>query len=727
MSPSLTRQHEFSSLSIADLLEARHAYHVHLASLDHVVGTAIGKYLIRDKDPDARDPERRLENPGPAVRTLTNSVVRPWSWPCVLVFVDRWATPAQLGRHPEQFVPPRLYLPDGRVVPTCVVYAVRDRKAPAPPLYGLDFADGLIGGGYPVLSSVQGEERIGSLGCLATDGHSVFALTNRHVAGPPGQVAYTVADGERVRIGESDGRTLGKVDFARAYPGWEAPRTQVNLDAGLVRVDDLSQWTAQVFGIGELGRLVDANVDTLSLDLIDQPVRAFGAASGALHGSVKALFYRYHSVGGFDYLADFLIGPRAGEESIPTRPGDSGTIWFWEPNEAAGREGRAAPKGPTEHRPLSLQWGGQLLEGPGGQEGAQFALASSLATVCRALDLELVTDWDVGHNEYWGKVGHYKVGAKACDLVTDPRLFRLLQRNLDRIAVSDTRIVNDRLPKQSDTFVALADVSDLVWRSRRGKEGSAHFADADQKGKGAFHGKTLLDLWADDPATLTPSTWVKFYKALGATADKDMGCLPFRVREIYEEMVDAVKKRELARYVAAAGILAHYVGDACQPLHVSHLHHGRPGHPGESQVHAVYETNMLDRFRVELVDLVNDRLDDLEIASSFRGGTAAANAAMQLMQFTVETIEPIEVIDAFNMLSGSRTGNMWQQLKDRTADCMAEGCLYLAEMWESAWVEGGGPKIPMSRMTAQSKSTIKKLYLDKSWMESDWLRNKSFA
>jgi len=34
---------DFSSLSIRDLLEAREHYHVHLSSIESVVGTAIGR------------------------------------------------------------------------------------------------------------------------------------------------------------------------------------------------------------------------------------------------------------------------------------------------------------------------------------------------------------------------------------------------------------------------------------------------------------------------------------------------------------------------------------------------------------------------------------------------------------------------------------------------------------------------------------------------------------
>jgi len=74
----------FSSLSVKDLLDARDAYHVHLCHLDNVFATAIGRFLIRDTDPDYKRyvsvRERREGKDGSArARTLENSTVRPWS------------------------------------------------------------------------------------------------------------------------------------------------------------------------------------------------------------------------------------------------------------------------------------------------------------------------------------------------------------------------------------------------------------------------------------------------------------------------------------------------------------------------------------------------------------------------------------------------------------------------------------------------------------------------
>src|SRR5438105_9962591 len=115
----LTPKRDFSSLSVQDLLQARDAYHVHLAHLANVVGTAVGRFRVRIEDAD--DPARERSRKSWPPKTLSNSVIKPWSWPCVLVFVDRWLPLNEFRKNPDQAVPRFLYMPDGRVIPTCVV------------------------------------------------------------------------------------------------------------------------------------------------------------------------------------------------------------------------------------------------------------------------------------------------------------------------------------------------------------------------------------------------------------------------------------------------------------------------------------------------------------------------------------------------------------------------------------------------------------------------------
>lgn len=761
---------DFSSLSLKDLLEARDAYHVHLAHLENVIATAVGLYRIRERDPDskaAKGPKEWRDRESAPERTLGNTVVRPWSWPCLIVFVKEWMAIETIARHdPDQVVPSFLYLSDGRVVPTCVVLAERQEVSP-PPLQNITFPDQLIGGGYPVFTEKQGQQHIGSIGCLATDGDSVYALTNRHVTGEAGQPVYSFVGGKKVRIGVSSNSrlderaALGKRLFKDVYRGWPGERSYVNLDAGLIRLDDVEYWTSQVFGIGEIGDPVDLNTDTLSLDLVGCPVRAFGAASGEMVGEVSALFYRYKSIGGFEYISDLLIGPRtpssrdfwkadrdddepvepedaalpgAGGE-MKTRPGDSGTVWFFDHNmsiERARARGRAGARA-RRLRPIALQWGGHTLMDGATESKAEFALATCLSTVCRELDLDLIRDLDIGHSEYWGKTGHYKIAAKACELVTDTKLRKLLMANVGNIAFGDQAIMDGELAKAkpvtpskpNQPFVPLADVPDLVWRASRKLDDANHFADMDQEGVGDFQGKTLLDI-CKNPAKVDVTVWNAFYDSIGV--GRKRGALPFRVWQIYDLMVEFVRARKVAEFVCAGGIVSHYVGDSCQPLHVSFLHHGRPGHPEEEKVHSYYETQMIDRKATEVIAGINDALKGKKAKADVTGGHAAALSVIALMRQTVKTLPPVEVIEAYNAApSNNRTPHMWDVLGARTVKSMAAGCLRMASLWASAWREGGGSKIGAAKLVEVDKGELMDLYNDKTFLPAFRLEDQEFA
>src|SRR5262245_58379520 len=123
----LDTEKDFSMLSLRDLVAARDAYHLHLMEKRHVVATAVGRYLIRSEERwpqylgDAAEHDRKVaRQPKKEPRTLYNSEVRPYSWPCVLVFVDKWLDleDVQAGKvDPSDLVPRSLDMPDGSRVP----------------------------------------------------------------------------------------------------------------------------------------------------------------------------------------------------------------------------------------------------------------------------------------------------------------------------------------------------------------------------------------------------------------------------------------------------------------------------------------------------------------------------------------------------------------------------------------------------------------------------------
>ena len=90
---------DFSTLSLKDLIEARDLYHFHLMSKANVVGTAVGLYLIRDKEdwPKRRGEGFRPRHKVTYARTFANSEVRDYSWPCILVLVRKWIDEEDFG------------------------------------------------------------------------------------------------------------------------------------------------------------------------------------------------------------------------------------------------------------------------------------------------------------------------------------------------------------------------------------------------------------------------------------------------------------------------------------------------------------------------------------------------------------------------------------------------------------------------------------------------------
>jgi hypothetical protein len=327
MNDLLSTRSNFQSLSIKDLLSARDLYHYHLLNKAHVIGTAVGLYLIRKSDPypsrkgELFESRRRKVNRDRGERTFANSEVREYSWPCVLVVVSDWVKASGFGGsggdlRADQMVPKTLYLPDGRMVPVCVVKAEPGEAAQGV-LPSWHWPRGLFAGGMPITVRTQGRENRATAGCLVTDGHSVYALTNRHVCGSSGEPVFTTARGRSVQIGHASHRHLTRLPFSEVYPEFTSHRTFLNLDVGLIEFSDVNEWTSQPYGLGPTGALADLNELNIGVQLIDAPVVASAAASGRLEGRIKALFYRYKSVGGYDYVSDFLIAPRVLDAESP--------------------------------------------------------------------------------------------------------------------------------------------------------------------------------------------------------------------------------------------------------------------------------------------------------------------------------------------------------------------------------------------------------------------------
>ncbi|HEY6186074.1 MAG TPA: hypothetical protein VIW80_00240 [Pyrinomonadaceae bacterium] len=724
----LSSQPQFNNLSLSDLLKARDQFHAHLMHKANVIGTAVGRYLIRKDDPyhgaEEDEGRQRKRRPKPP-RTLANSEVRDYSWPCILVFVSRWVEEERFSseRHLSMidFVPKTIYLENGRSVPVCIVEAPVVNTAPqALAFEDLNFPSSGLSGAYPVYTKVQGATHFASIGCLVTDGHKLYALTNRHVVGQPGEELFSKVKGEILSIGHSSEKQIGRLPFEEVYDTWPGKHVYVNVDVGLIEIEDQTQWEPFVNGIGELGPLADLSVYNLTLSIIGCPVRAYGCASGRLSGRIAALFYRYKSVGGFEYVADFLIGSRD-EKPLLTRPGDSGTIWVMETNDAR-----------QNSMPIAIQWGGAVFSAPTAQ--LPFALATNLSTVCRELEVDLFRSRSLASFDYWGTVGHYTIGALAYTQVVDGNLRSLMQANRDNIGFDET----GKNKKYVAGFVQLADVPDNVWKAdpgdspfgRKGPENPNHYADMDYRPKKGQGTAPSLDDLTPNAAALKTSTWIAYYDSIGWTQSSQRGLLPFRIWQIYKKMVEYVAAGDVERFVTAAGILAHYVGDACQPLHSSYLDDGDPfrypdGNPSATMlkhsrgyghgVHSAFESNMLDDKFKEFFPGISNYLGQEPPLPTIRGGRKAAFAAIELMRRSRARIEPMNIVETYADVIHSGNGDdpstaLWDKFHEQTYLAIADGCRTLAMLWDSAWKEGQGSNIPTSKLQEIKQYRLKEIY-----------------
>jgi hypothetical protein len=341
--------------------------------------------------------------------------------------------------------------------------------------------------------------------------------------------------------------------------------------------------------------------------------------------------------------------------------------------------------------------------------------------------------------------------------ISDPELKDFIKTNAENISLQDRLITADLNKKKIEIagmcldpekgFCALADVPDLIWKQtklrswgRQGDENPNHYADADAPAAG---GKTLFDI-CNSKGKLTPDKWIKYNKDIdrditGITKDnpEKYGLLCFRVWQIYDYMVSALKGSEkkgekLTRFLFAAGVLAHYVGDACMPLHSSYMSDGDPKddelknvtarrtsyhrdgsisheagdvyqkvvNPGKG-VHSAYEDQMIDAN----IQMITDRLKKVlnngndprynEPIAEIDSGQAAGFASFLLMKKTQETIPPSEIVELYKKIKGPKdiSKALYDQLGDRTIECLARGCRYLAAIWESAWIMGGGKNL----------------------------------
>ncbi len=154
------------------------------------------------------------------------------------------------------------------------------------------------------------------------------------------------------------------------------------------------------------------------------------------------------------------------------------------------------------------------------------------------------------------------------------------------------------------------------------------------------------------------------------------------------------QKGDGASFLTAAGCLAHYVGDACQPLHSSQHSDGLNG--ATTGVHSTYGDNMVDAHADDIAAGIGDAIKNLSFKPRPVGSARdAAKAAMDLMIFAQQTLPPETICQTYNEArpGGGKSATkaaavldaLWENCGEQTIEVIAAGAVTLGAIRAAAW------------------------------------------
>ena len=209
----------------------------------------------------------------------------------------------------------------------------------------------------------------------------------------------------------------------------------------------------------------------------------------------------------------------------------------------------------------------------------------------------------------------------------------------------------------------------------------------------------------------------------GAPAPVQKGCLPFRVWQIFAQMQELAAKGDATKFLCAAGIIAHYIGDACQPLHSSQHSDGLEG--AKTGVHSTYEDYMVEAHADDIATGVAKQLSSGELELlSIADGEKAGIAAVELMRRCQAALSPETICRSYDRvhpghMSATKQPQvleaMWADCGDGTIRCIAEGIRVLASIWEAAFASATDKG---AFQGAQDPGHLMSRYEDRSFLPS---------
>jgi hypothetical protein len=214
---------------------------------------------------------------------------------------------------------------------------------------------------------------------------------------------------------------------------------------------------------------------------------------------------------------------------------------------------------------------------------------------------------------------------------------------------------------------------DEVLRARYGKaEAIRHYID--------------LEYYGADPFVALKPDLAAMELEYGADTLEKSGTLPWTIEEMAQGVEQAWRKGDCAQVIVMSGYLAHYVGDATQPLHTTKYY---DGYPQDRGMHARFE-GAVDRSVGEVEQLARPQVHVVKIDSVWDAAISELRHSNLLVATTFDADR------AARAETGAKKGDEFDRALMRrempmVAQQVAEAASMLASIWLYEWNQAGSP------------------------------------
>lgn len=179
--------------------------------------------------------------------------------------------------------------------------------------------------------------------------------------------------------------------------------------------------------------------------------------------------------------------------------------------------------------------------------------------------------------------------------------------------------------------------------------------------------------------------------SLTAKYGKDMvtkqGTLPWAIQNTFQALVDAFKSHNTEKAKVMMSDLAHYVGDAHQPMHTTVNYNGQLTE--QKGVHARYEIEMIAKNYAELVSRLHpaNGIPIKNLKDFTFNIISESNSLLPVVMTADKTASEI----SHKEFNADYYRLMWFYTQYVTVDAFNKASERLASIYYSAWIQAGSP------------------------------------